>query len=159
MAADMLTEKEVEALALVGQGYTSKEIALKLKISPASVDQRVDGARRKLGGVSRLEAARRFSTLHDTPERLIYEPSLVTPESQLPPSPASPQDDLLLQDAMFDERAVWDRGSLWRRPHLVPADLGKAGRMLVMLAMALLTAMVLKQAADLSASLGSWFPS
>lgn len=53
-----LTEKEREVLRLVGQNYTSKEIARELDISVRAVDHRVENARKKLGNVTRVEAAR-----------------------------------------------------------------------------------------------------
>ncbi|WPZ04172.1 helix-turn-helix transcriptional regulator [Blastomonas marina] len=58
---DYLTEKEREALLLVADNLSSKEIARILNISPSAVDQRIDAARRKLGGVRRTEAARWLS--------------------------------------------------------------------------------------------------
>lgn len=56
--ANALTAKQAEVLELVYDGLNSKEIALRLGIAPATVDQRADGARRKLGASTRIEAAR-----------------------------------------------------------------------------------------------------
>ncbi|WP_093665159.1 response regulator transcription factor [Sphingomonas gellani] len=55
---DSLTERELECLRLVATGRTSKEIALLLGISKHRVDEVVDGARGKLGGLRRTTAAR-----------------------------------------------------------------------------------------------------
>lgn len=56
-----LTEKEVEALQLVHERLTSKQIGRRLGISPKSVDKRLDSARIKLGASTRLDAARRWA--------------------------------------------------------------------------------------------------
>lgn len=44
-----LTARESEILDLIAQGYTSKEIARKLDISPYTVNTHRDNLRRKLG--------------------------------------------------------------------------------------------------------------
>ena len=53
-----LTEAQKQVLRLVARGMTSKEIAIELGISVASVNDRVEGARAKLGDVRRSTAAR-----------------------------------------------------------------------------------------------------
>lgn len=53
-----LTAEQLEALSLVRDGFTSKQIAQKLNISRWAVDQRVDRARARIGAVDRAEAAR-----------------------------------------------------------------------------------------------------
>jgi len=58
-----LTEGQKACLRLVVQHQTSKEIARTLGISPFTVDQRLDAARRKLNATSRKEAAKLFATL------------------------------------------------------------------------------------------------
>lgn len=55
-----LTEGQKACLRLVYEHRTSKEIARILDISPYTVDQRLDAARRKLNAGSRAEAARLF---------------------------------------------------------------------------------------------------
>ncbi|NJM50852.1 MAG: helix-turn-helix transcriptional regulator [Sphingomonadales bacterium] len=70
-----LTDGQKECLRLVDQLLTSKEIARQLDISPFTVDQRLDAARRKLNAGTRKEAARIFAALDKMPlsERLVYE--------------------------------------------------------------------------------------
>jgi len=53
-----LTAEQFEALCLVRDGFTSKQIAQRLCISRWAVDQRVDRARARLGAADRNEAAR-----------------------------------------------------------------------------------------------------
>jgi DNA-binding CsgD family transcriptional regulator len=71
-----LTEGQINCLRLVSQNYTSKEIARQLGISPFTVDQRLDAARKKLSATSRTDAARRYSELSigDIYEPLVYDP-------------------------------------------------------------------------------------
>ena len=58
-----LSAGQITCLRLVSDNMTSKEIARTLGISPYTVDQRLDAARRKLGATSRKEAARLFATM------------------------------------------------------------------------------------------------
>lgn len=57
---NILTEKQQQALEMVADHLSSKEIAIRLGISSHSVDKRLDEARRKLGASTRKEAARIF---------------------------------------------------------------------------------------------------
>lgn len=72
-----LTEGQIICLRLVGENYTSKEIARQLGISRFTVDQRLDAARKKLDAESRIDAARRFAQL-DAEE--IYQPIVYDPD-------------------------------------------------------------------------------
>jgi len=56
-----LTAEQLEALRLVRDGFTSKQIAQQLNISRWAVDQRVDRARARLAAADRAEAARMLS--------------------------------------------------------------------------------------------------
>lgn len=58
-----LTEGQKACLRLVDDHHTSKEIARILGISPFTVDQRLDAARRKLQAVSRRDAAKIFAAI------------------------------------------------------------------------------------------------
>ena len=55
---EKLTPKQRAAVALLCQHMTSKEIARRLNIAPSTVDQRLTGAMRRLGLLSRRELAR-----------------------------------------------------------------------------------------------------
>jgi DNA-binding CsgD family transcriptional regulator len=70
-----LTEGQKACLRLVDDHHTSKEIARLLGISPFTVDQRLDAARRKLQAVSRKDAAKLFAAMEsgDICEPLVYE--------------------------------------------------------------------------------------
>lgn len=70
-----LTEGQKACLRLVDDHHTSKEIARILGISPFTVDQRLDAARRKLQAVSRKEAAKLFAAIESgsISEPLVYE--------------------------------------------------------------------------------------
>jgi DNA-binding CsgD family transcriptional regulator len=69
----MLTDKQQDALNLLIQHKTSKEISRILGVSPHTVDQRIDSARRKLGVASRGELAQTYRQLLMVCERLTYE--------------------------------------------------------------------------------------
>ena len=84
-----LSQGQIECLLLVDQHHSSKEIAVKLGISPHTVDQRIRGALEKLGVERRGEAARLVAatlSLQDPAyQRLIHQPphiDLVPPTGQ-----------------------------------------------------------------------------
>jgi DNA-binding CsgD family transcriptional regulator len=74
-----LTEGQKACLRLVVQHQTSKEIARTLGISPFTVDQRLDAARRKLNATSRKDAAKLFATLDQSGiyQPLVYETQML----------------------------------------------------------------------------------
>jgi DNA-binding CsgD family transcriptional regulator len=159
MPCDPLTEKQAEVLPLVRDGLTTKEIARRLNISPHTVDQRIDAARRKLGASTRAEAARVYASQFQIPQKTIYEPIPLTRDDRDAASPPLPRGDLRFEDAMFDERAAWDRGTLWRRPHFAPRDMGKASRLLAILALAVLMLLTAGEGVRFARSLGLIFSS
>jgi DNA-binding CsgD family transcriptional regulator len=61
---DRLTDGQIACLSLVAQNLTSKEIAVRLGISPHTVDQRVRKALRKLDTPNRRHAARLIKAKH-----------------------------------------------------------------------------------------------
>lgn len=71
-----LTDGQKACLRLVVEHHTSKEIARLLGISPFTVDQRLDAARRKLNAASRKDAAKIFAAMEKSglSEPLVYEP-------------------------------------------------------------------------------------
>lgn len=76
-----LTEGQKACLRLVDDHHTSKEIARILGISPFTVDQRLDAARRKLDAASRKDAAKIFAALEsgNISEPFVYEPRRLEP--------------------------------------------------------------------------------
>lgn len=70
-----LTEGQKACLRLVDDHHTSKEIARILGISPFTVDQRLDAARRKLNAASRKDAAKLFAAMEQggISEPFVYE--------------------------------------------------------------------------------------
>ncbi len=71
-----LSEGQKACLRLVDDHHTSKEIARILGISPFTVDQRLDAARRKLNAASRKDAAKIFAAIEEgtISEPFVYEP-------------------------------------------------------------------------------------
>ena len=81
-----LTPKQREVLDLLIEHKTSKEIARRLDISPHTVDQRIEFAKRKLGLRSRNELAAQYRQMVEIYDHLTYEFSRIG-------SPAIPLDD------------------------------------------------------------------
>lgn len=66
MAVDKLTKRELEVLSLIYFGLKNNEIAVKLGISPRTVENHIEKVFKKLGAKNRTEAvinAIRFSIL------------------------------------------------------------------------------------------------
>lgn len=81
---EQLTEAQRECLRLVGTMHSSKEIAVKLGVSPSAVDKRLERAVQSLGVGTRFAAARLLAE-NEAPvvsERLASEPFDVTSEDQ-----------------------------------------------------------------------------
>ena len=68
-----LSEGQLDALLLVDQHLSSKEIAVELGISPHTVDQRIRGALHILGVERRAQAARMVAQVHGPYQRLIHQ--------------------------------------------------------------------------------------
>ena len=58
---ESLTEKQREALDLACTHYTSKQIARRLKIAPATADKRIDAVRAKLEYLPRADLLRQYA--------------------------------------------------------------------------------------------------
>ena len=67
-----LSQGQIDCLLLVDQHLSSKEISLRLGISPHTVDQRIRGALEKLGVERRGEAARMVAAVLD-PNQAAYQ--------------------------------------------------------------------------------------
>lgn len=70
-----LTDKQREALDLLVQHKTSKEISRKLGVSRHTIDQRIDTAKKKFGVRSRGELAQAYLREKHIDESMTYEPS------------------------------------------------------------------------------------
>lgn len=79
-----LSPGQIECLLLVDRHHSSKEIAVRLGISPHTVDQRIRGALEKLGVERRGEAARMVAAAlspdDPTYQRLIHQPPHIDPD-------------------------------------------------------------------------------
>src|SRR5688572_5706271 len=82
-AVARLSQGQIECLLLVDRHHSSKEIAVRLGISPHTVDQRIRGALEKLGVERRGEAARMvagaLSPDDPTYQRLIHQSPYIDP--------------------------------------------------------------------------------
>jgi DNA-binding CsgD family transcriptional regulator len=80
-ALSVLTAKQREVLDLLLEHKTSKEIARTLAISPHTVDQRIELAKRKLDAASRSELAMTYRRLRAICEPLTHEDSHIASEA------------------------------------------------------------------------------
>lgn len=71
----LLTDKQLDALNLLVKHKTSKEISRELGISPHTVDQRIEAAKRRLGVATRGELVRVYLQLKRQCHELTYEES------------------------------------------------------------------------------------
>ena len=98
--AELLTEKEKEALRLLLAGHDAKSSALSLEMSVHTLNDRLRSARRKLGVTTSKEAARRLAeteneTGEGTPKSLVHKPLGIreSEENQDDPSAADRSDN------------------------------------------------------------------
>lgn len=111
-----LSDKQREALDLLILHKSSKEISRVLGISPHTVDQRLEGAKRKLGAMSRNELAQNYRHLVFTCQQMTYEDSRIAsfsfePDSAHRPSP----EQLLIQPVPEPDK---QSGPEWRKQEL-----------------------------------------
>lgn len=154
---DSLTSKQHEALKLAAGHLTSKQIAMHLGVSPATIDKRIETVRSRLGNIPRSDLVRLYLLWSEercaagTYDRIISDPIILgglhrgLPETEPQPTDRS----LVFEDSLaFDARASWERDPTWLRPGLTPSDLGVSGKILAMLggAVAILMVAVLSMA-------------
>jgi DNA-binding CsgD family transcriptional regulator len=90
---ERLSAREKEILRLVSENYEAKQIALRLGISPHTVNDHMRAARRTLGVARTMEAAR-LLTAYERPNRLGTEPIGIDTEPQTAdPTEATPPDE------------------------------------------------------------------
>ncbi|MEY4160195.1 MAG: hypothetical protein RLZZ136_816 [Pseudomonadota bacterium] len=137
-----LTAKQCECLELVLNHKTSKQIAQILNISPHTVNQRLDSARRILDVATRLDAAILYARLKGIPEsfvsesesdalfagissdriaglsqRIVHEPFLLPETSAQPLSQGQPANDPVLHLAEAQPHEMlppWEQSALLR---------------------------------------------
>jgi DNA-binding CsgD family transcriptional regulator len=132
---DQLTAKQAEALSLASMHLTSKEIALRLNLSPSAVDQRLDSARRTLGASTRGEAVRIFQrscARELTCSQFATDSAQVTPSDDLRHRAVDGLDDPIfrLADAVtYTPRAPWHGWLEQVVPELTPRKLGTGRRL------------------------------
>lgn len=80
---NQLTAKQRAALDLLVQHKTSKEISRELGISPHTVDQRIDSAKRILGSSTRGDLAQRYLQLREACEGMTYEQLVIAEPRKL----------------------------------------------------------------------------
>ena len=148
---ESLTEKQREALDLACTHYTSKQIARRLKIAPATADKRIDAVRAKLEFLPRADLLRQYAEWKQGGDKTTGDPIPLTEtfetSAQMEPQPTV--NSFRFEDALvFDARSSWDHDSGWLRPGLKPSDLSSTTKLLLILggAIAILIVAVLSLA-------------
>lgn len=153
-----LTDKQHEALMLACAHLTSKQIAIKLGISPVSIDKRIDGVRAKLGNISRVELLHLYQGWQQRYDRTLPDPIILPHQTPIVANDGQQMDEHVYRfdDSLaFDARASWDKSLEYLWPGLQPSDLGKGGKLLAMLAGAVAILMVVVLSLAVATSLGT----
>ena len=134
-----LTAKQREVLDLLLDHKTSKEIAQTLRISPHTVDQRIQYAKRQLGATSRSDLARIYRDYKEVYKRSIYEDLPMSLTADIPHQ--SVQDDVKTFDPNRLSKEPTQGEEIVGRivPELFVGAKGKGLRLIAILIIALLT--------------------
>lgn len=141
-----LTVKQREALDLLLEHKTSKEISRNLGISPHTVDQRIEAAKRRLGATTRGELAQLYIRLRKTSGRLTHEEMLIDPTAATVSQDGSkPPDENDAEVRERGEQSVLAPPTSLHRvgPELFHGRWGTIFRLGAIMVIALLTMMVL----------------
>jgi DNA-binding CsgD family transcriptional regulator len=138
-AVARLTAKQREVLDLLMDHKTSKEIALELNISPHTVDQRIQFAKRQLGVSSRADLARIYRQSKDMSDQTTYENSPISLIANFPQQLS--QDEASALDPVWSELKAGPEGKTASRivPELFVGAKGKVFRLVAIMMVALLT--------------------
>ena len=140
---DGLTDKQFEALDLASSGFTSKEIARQLQISPHSVDKRIDAVRAQLDSIPRQRLVREFREWNKGCQSTTGDPSPLVEQAYPDPDGGtqSAGETLVFGDALtFGTQKNWEEPPRWQQPGISPSDLSVGRRLLLVLAAAFLAA-------------------
>ena len=138
-----LTDKQREALDLAARGFTSKEIARQLEISPHSVDKRIDAVRSQLDAMPRQRLVREFREWDERCHSITGEQITVEnhPESAPEDSTQSTGETLVFGDALVLGSHETRKSQARRlRSGIRPSDLSVGWRLLLVLMAAFLAA-------------------
>ena len=143
-----LTDKQRAVLDLLIQHKSSKEIARTLDISPYTVDQRLGGARQKLGASSRGEVARTYAALLSICDESAYGFPYV--ESEVINDEGLPQAEGLEPTYTFSDAVTLRHSAPWEVTTQPAFGLeaydnrfGKSGRVIAILGLAAALALTL----------------
>lgn len=154
-----LTEKQHEALELACAHLTSKQIARRLGVSPATIDKRIDAVRARLGHISRAELLHFYKGWKEGGYDQIVGDPIILPDYPALASREGQQiaeRSYLFEDSLtFDARASWDSSIGFLRPGLRPSDLGVGGKLLAILMGAVAILMVLVLSLVVASTLGT----
>lgn len=131
---DGLTHKEREALDLLVQHHTTKDIARILGLAPNTVDMRLRNAREKLGAMDRYDTARLYEELLETCGKTTCGISVMSTSRVAPVATHSEPRNarFTLRDAgSFTLPAPWEKGQPTELPEVLDRRFGKMWRVAV----------------------------
>jgi DNA-binding CsgD family transcriptional regulator len=135
-----LTEKQFDALDLAARHLNTKQIARDLAISPRTVQAHLDAARQRLGVATRAEAVQ---LLLDTPSADTCSATPIVDQAPELAETPSPRGTFEFHDAAaFREPAPWVEAPR-SLSDIEPRHLGKGMRVLLIVAIAALTMVLL----------------
>jgi len=127
-----LSEKQRAALDLLSKHMTSKQISRELGISPHTVDQRIETAKKKLGANTRGELALKYRTLVRLCHQVTYEESHIAVGERHDETEFGTEPELLLiqqRDGAAEKHAPdWINPELRVLPRLFEGRLGILAR-------------------------------
>lgn len=110
-----LTPKQLQALALVAEGRTNKEIAAELHISISATVQRIETIRTRFNGASKAQLGRiyrEYITQKPACNEITGKSIQLPNDDQIAPTDAwdQPSPMLTVADLTFDVTPPWDQG-------------------------------------------------
>lgn len=147
-----LTAKQREAVELLAQHKTSKEISRILGISPHTVDQRIESAKKKFGVSTRGELARAYLASKSIGQRLTYEESHMSDPFMFAKESAAEEPSLSLPAEGQEPSNLVETGTPVKRYQVLPELFsGSAGTIYRIVTIAILaTLMILVFAGGIS---------
>lgn len=116
-ALERLTERQRDALRLVAQGYSTKDIAQKLQVSDRRIAKDIDAANRSLGVSRRMDAARILADHEQRGVNVIPGATNPLPDNLDEPSNADVADEVVSPFRVREDRVPYQASNN-------PPDLG-----------------------------------
>ncbi|MCV0382604.1 MAG: helix-turn-helix transcriptional regulator [Erythrobacter sp.] len=130
-----LTQKQHEVLCLAARHLNTKEIAREMSLSPRTVQDHLDAARRKLGAATRGEA---IQAIGYAPSRDTRAAKRITPDDPSASSTPLSEETYTFRDAGFADPSVQGGGQFRQKPEWVFRGFSKTALLVFGLAAAIM---------------------